>query len=133
MSLSLLLSIQERRLHLGEKRLMPASPGPVLLQRTSRKRSTTQLFCASILSADSVCARPLINQMQLAPKRSIFEHFHFNMNVHRRTPLPQTTGVLGALRCLCAHIHTDRKLQAEKRYLSKTRGRSGVRDTFINL
>lgn len=133
MTLSLSLSIQKRRLHLGEMALMPAPLGPVCLRRTSRKCSTMQLFCASILSADSVCARSLINQMQLAPKHSIFKHFHFNLNVHKIIPLPQMTSMLGALRYLCARIHTNIDLQAQERYVSKMHGRSGIRETLINL
>lgn len=110
--------------HLGEVRLMAASLGPACFQRTSRKRSTMQLFCTCILSEDTVCARSLIKQMQLAPKHSIFKHFHFNLNVHKIAPLTQMTGSCNVSMCTRTHRHTQ--LQAQKRYVSKMHSRSGV-------
>lgn len=76
--------------------------------------------CTSILSEDSECARSLINQMQLALKHSVFKHLHFNLNVHKIAPLLQMTGSFK----VCVHTYTQ--LQAQKEYLSKMHGRSGV-------
>lgn len=110
--------------HLDKMWLKPASLGPVFFQRTSRKRSTMQFFCTCILSEDTVWARSLIKQMQLAPKHSIFKHFHFNLNVHKIAPLSQITGSCKVSVRTRTHRHTQ--LQAQKRYVSKMHSRSGV-------
>lgn len=116
MTLLLLLSTLESSV----TRLMPASLLPVCFQRTPRKCSAMQLSCTSTLSEDSECVRSLINQMQLALKHSVFKHLHFNLNVHKIAPLLQMTGSFK----VCVHTYTQ--LQAQKEYLSKMHGRSGV-------